>query len=174
MSLVIGNRLRRSACTIYPKHSCRNVAESQSSHRGKRRQIVAAQPGTQLISFASSAGSTTPAACGAVPEKGHLWFLVPLLLSVAKPAAFLTEGYLTSLLAVCWRFRWPAAKKESSSPGQVHFWHYPERGRAATHLAITQPTAAHFSLNLPQGQMVWLPVNNCPSPLPMPEFQPGS
>lgn len=73
MSLVIGNRLQRSACTIYPKHSCRNMAESQSSHRGKRRQIVAAQPGTQLISFsASSAGSTTPAACGAVPEKGHL------------------------------------------------------------------------------------------------------
>lgn len=57
----------------------------------------------RLMAFAPSAGSTTSAAGGAVPERGHLLFLVPLLLAVAWPAAFLTEGYATSPLSVCRR-----------------------------------------------------------------------
>ena len=55
------------------------------------------------MSFTPSAGSTTSAASRAVPGKGHFLFLVPLLLSVTSPGGFLTAGYLTPLLAVCWR-----------------------------------------------------------------------
>lgn len=57
MPLVMGDRLQHSACTTRPKRSCGNVAAGQSSPRGTRRWMAAAQPGARPVSFAPSAGS---------------------------------------------------------------------------------------------------------------------
>lgn len=57
-----------------------------------------AQAGARLIS-ASSAGSTTLAGGGAVLEKGHLFFLAPLLLLAGWASSFSYRKHLTSPIA---------------------------------------------------------------------------
>lgn len=81
----------------------------------------------------------------------------------AWPEAGLAEGPLTALLATA-RGWWPVP--EHSCPGQVHFWCYPESGRAAMHLATPQML---FFPDCTSGSSEWLSF-----PSPMPEVWLGS